>query len=325
MNSLSLELLEFRMGLARYSLPCARKRLEIERNGLKPSDSLLFAAVGSVPCDSRVPMGLAIDDQSNTVLIAGWSGELSIWNMKGEKLDSLNIHSDKVQCVDIKNQKILTGGFDSKVILSSPNPQEYQGHNGRVNSVIWSHLSDYFYSCSHDMTWKVWSTERTSSLMTQEGHGRGVFTISQHPDGGLLGSGDLSGIAALWDLRTGKHLMTFKDHTKKVLDSEFADNGYLFLTASEDNTVKIWDLRKKSLLYSIPAHSKLVSCLALSNSSIFSGSYDGTVKIWKLNDFSLVQTLNHNTKVTDLALDSSGEVLVSSNFDRTFKIWSAIH
>lgn len=320
------DLVNFRVELASFTLPKAKKRLELERVAESKQDkSLHFAAVGSVPCDSRLPMGISIDNLTNTVAVAGWSNELSIWSMQGEKLNSFHPHTDKIQCVDTNSSLYLTGGFDSKVVLSGSSTTTYSSHKARVNSVLFSQLSSYFLSCSHDMTWKLWSIDRQSPLLSQAGHGRGIYSISQHPDGSLLCSGDLSGIAALWDLRTGKTLMTFKDHLKKILDCKFAPNGFNLITASEDNTSKVWDLRKKSLLYTIPAHSKLVSCLAVSESFIFTGSYDGCVKVWRLDDFSLVQVLSSDAKVTDLDLDLTGDVMVSSHFDRTFKIWTGVY
>lgn len=316
-------LLQFRQQFASFSLKKAQKRLEIERNNKVVKDSHMFAAVGSVFCDSRLPMGICMDDLNNNIVVAGWSNEVSVWNMQGVKVSSHQNHLDKVQCVNVLNGLILSGGFDNKIFISGPDPIKFDGHEGRVNSVKWLALNEYFVSCSHDMTWKLWSVEKRKCIQSQEGHGRGIYSLSVHPDQSLIASADLSGIAALWDLRTGKHIQTLKSHNKKILACEFAPNGYLLSTGSEDNTIKIWDIRKKSLMYTIPAHTKLISSLSLSQSSIVSGSYDGLVKVWKIQDFSLVQTLTHNSKVTDVCFDESGDILVSSSFDRTFKVWTA--
>lgn len=314
-------LLLFRQKLASFSLDKAQKRLQEERKKIDNQPSM-FAAVGSVFCDSRLPMGICMDNKNNWVVVAGWSGEVSIWNMQGVKVNSYQCHSDKVQCVDASNGYILSGGFDNSIYISHTDPVKFDGHQGRVNTVKWLNLNEYFVSCSHDMTWKLWNTEKAKCIASQEGHARGIYTIALHPDNSLIASADLAGVAALWDLRTNKHLLTLKSHNKKILASKFAPNGYLLATGSEDNTVKIWDIRKKSILYTIPAHNKLVSSLTISQSSIISGSYDGLVKVWKIQDFSLIQTLTHNAKVTDLDVNETGDILITSSFDRTFKVWT---
>jgi U4/U6 small nuclear ribonucleoprotein PRP4 len=313
-------LLECRKYIALDSLPRSKLRLEKEKNSTIASVNT-FTPIGSMFCDARLPMGVSIDHASNVIAIAGWSNEGSLWSVEGSLIKKLEGHTDKVQCIDTSQGKTLTGSFDCEIRLWGSSSSVYKGHYSRINNVKWHPSLKYFISCSHDMTWKLWDVECCSSIITQDGHNRGVYTLSLHPDGNLLFSGDLAGVGALWDLRTGKVILTMTSHLKQILASCFASNGYVLVTGSDDNTLKVWDIRRKGLLYTIPAHSKLVSGIDINGNCIASSSYDGYLKIWKLEDFSLAQSINHDSKITDVAFDGTGDTLVSTSFDRTFKIW----
>ena len=320
-------LLQCRHSITAHSLIEAKKRIEAERKEnlekyqqINPEKER-FSAIGSMFCDSRLPMSVSIDTNNDTIAIAGWSGECSLWNMQGKLKNKLIGHNDKVQCVNIFQGKVATGSFDNNVRVWGEVNETYSGHYGRVNTVKWHPHCNYILSASHDMTWKVWDSEKHVSILTQEGHNRGIYALSIHPDGSLVATGDLSGIGALWDIRTGNHILTLKGHLKDILACTIAPNGYNIASGSADNTIKIWDIRRKGLLYNIPAHSKLISSVDIYGNYIASSSYDGFVKIWRLSDFSLIQSIDHTEKVTDVCFDSIGNSLVSTCFDRTFKIW----
>lgn len=315
-------LLQCRHRIAADSFSKAKSRLEREKANISntiPS----FSPIGSMYCDSRLPMSISIDNNNESFAIGGWSNDCTIWSIQGKLLRTMQGHTDKVQCVSMYNNQLASGSFDNTIRLWGNTVEVLCGHNARVNSVEWHKNLNYLLSASHDMTWKIWDCEEKKCVLTQEGHNRGVYCLSLHPDGSLVATGDLAGIGALWDLRTGKLILTLKGHLKQVLSCCIADNGYLIATGSDDNTVKLWDIRRKGLLYSIPAHSKLVSSLDINNGTLASGSYDGLLKLWRLSDFALVQSINHEEKITDLAFTSNGGLMISACFDRTFKVWNS--
>ena len=318
-SSFSL-LLQSRHKIASDSLIRAQSRLFLERSSAPPK-SLSYSAVGSMFCDNRLPMSVSIDSSSTDIAIGGWSGDCTLWTAQGKLISTFQGHSDKVQCVSLFRHTLLSGSFDATVRLWADSPQIYRGHLGRVNSVKWHPSLPYIFSASHDMTWKMWDTETAACVLTQEGHNRGVYALDVHPDGGLVATGDLAGVGAVWDLRTGKNILVLKGHIKQILACCFSDNGYLIGTGSDDCTVKIWDMRRKGMLYSIPAHSKLISAIDIRGDTLASVSYDGFAKVWSLADFSLVQSINHEAKITDVSLNGDAGVMVTTCFDRTFKIW----
>ncbi len=107
----------------------------------------------------------------------------------------------------------------------------------------------------------------------------------------------------VWDLRTGSCIMFLEGHLKAIYGVDCSPNGYQVITGSDDNTCKVWDLRQRSVIYTIPAHTK-------------------TVKLWLSKTWQPLKTLQgHDGKVMGVDISRDGEYIVTSSFDRTFKIW----
>lgn len=122
------------------------------------------------------------------------------------------------------------------------------------------------------------------------------------------------------------------------------------VTASDDNTVKVWDLRKKTHVQIIAAHNKLISDvkfvkpsvsamiqndegddISLNGGVMLTSSYDKKVKMWAYggnmitNEQTppLVRTLDggHENKITSVCATNDLKYILSTSFDRTFKLW----
>lgn len=111
----------------------------------------------------------------------------------------------------------------------------------------------------------------------------------------------------------------------------FLPNGYQVATGSDDNTVKIWDLRRKNCVQTVPAHTKLISDVKFVEQGdgkllMLTSSYDNKCKIWgstgETGDWVVLRTLNgHENKVTSINMTNDLKYILSTSFDRTFKLW----
>jgi len=55
---------------------------------------------------------------------------------------------------------------------------------------------------------------------------------------------------------------------------------------------------------------------------IASTSYDNKCKIWATRDWSIVRTLTgHESRLTSVSLTPDTKYIVTTSFDRTFKLW----
>jgi len=112
-------------------------------------------------------------------------------------------------------------------------------------------------------------------------------------------------------------------HVKKMISLKFMPHCYQIASGSDDNTVKIWDLRKKACIYTVPAHTKLVSDIKFEEEYVMlTTSYDNKCKIWSTGDWVLIRTLTgHENKITSVSVTKDLQNIITTSFDRTFKLW----
>lgn len=68
-------------------------------------------------------------------------------------------------------------------------------------------------------------------------------------------------------------------------------------------------------------HADSISCLAVSNGLIYSGSWDKTLKIWKVSDFKCLESIKaHDDAINGLAATNEG-VIYSASADGKIKAW----
>ena len=108
-----------------------------------------------------------------------------------------------------------------------------------------------------------------------------------------------------------------------MISLKFMPNCYQIASGSDDNTVKIWDLRKKACIYTVPAHTKLVSDVKFDEGRVMlTTSYDNKCKIWSTGDWVLIRTLTgHENKITSVSVTKDLQNIITTSFDRTFKLW----
>ena len=101
-----------------------------------------------------------------------------------------------------------------------------------------------FFTASYDKSWSIWDSSRIKLLSNQKGHSTEIHTMSIHPDGSLILTGDLGGDGRIWDLRTGKGIYEFSSNNS-IVCSSFHPNGFEFAIGGKNNMITIFDLRRK--------------------------------------------------------------------------------
>ena len=160
------------------------------------------------------------------------------------------------------------------------------GHVGRLAKVKYHPSGTSIATAGYDKTIRLWDANTSQEIFCQEAHSRPSYDCAFNGDGSLLFSTGLDSYARMWDLRSGRCLWTMKGHSKGVTSISVDVTNSLCVTGGEDNLVKVWDLRKQENAYTIPAHSRLVSSV----------SFEPKRGCW----------------------------FISSSFDGTIKLWSAI-
>ena len=271
-----------------------------------------------------------------------------------DKVGGLAWHPRATLTQDPAAVNLVSGAGDASVCLWSLESDRplatLQGHEARVARTAFHPTGDYVASASFDGTWRLWDVASSECLTIQEGHSKEVYSVEFQDDGALVASGGLDAIGRVWDMRTGRTAMVLDGHAKEILSIDFAPNGYQLATASGDDTVRIWDMRALKSIYTIPAHKSSVSDVRffrslphrkqpfqletaegeeqnISRNGLYlaTSGYDGMVRVWSADDWQLLRTLSGDGgRVMSVDVSSDGEMLVSGEWGRTFKLWGSL-
>jgi len=356
------ELLEARVKIAEWSIPRANQRLVKERRQRLDEDPLeyeervdrfctflqksMVAEVSQVGDERPLTQGKFSPD-AQLFCTSSWSGFIKLWKTPScEPVLTIRGHEDRCHSIawhpsckgtppfEGNTVRLASASADSRINLWSLSESQpvnvLEGHEDRVNRVVFHPTGDYLVSTSHDMSWRLWDVETTTELLLQEGHSRPVYAAAMHPDGSLLATSDLGGVVRVWDLRSGKTVMPLAGHGKQVLGVDFHPRGTILATAADDHSVRIWDMRKRRCTHNLLSHNKLISEVSFEKGDgrlMLTSSYDGTVKVWSTTDWKVTKVLiGHEGRVmgADHIPSSIGghHYVGSVAFDRTLKFWS---
>ncbi|MGI9415719.1 MAG: TIR domain-containing protein [Hyphomicrobiales bacterium] len=96
---------------------------------------------------------------------------------------------------------------------------------------------------------RLWDLTRNGALLEiADTQGQPINAAKFSADGRRLVTASSSGLAQVWDARTGLRLLTLSGHTQAVTDAAFSRDGARIATASRDGTARVWDARSGAVL-----------------------------------------------------------------------------
>jgi WD40 repeat protein/tetratricopeptide (TPR) repeat protein len=172
---------------------------------------------------------------------------------------------------------------------------------------------------------KVWDA-RTGALVLDLTHsfaagdptpviGPRGWRVAFSPDGGrlLTATGGPSGVAKVWDLRTGAVAAELNGLSGFVQSAGFSPDGERVVTGGSA-TATVWDARTGAPVLELKGHTGDVNAVVFSSDGtrIFTGSGDQTVRVWDARTgTSLVELNGHVGYLTSLAFSRDGTRLVA--------------
>ncbi|MHC5010090.1 MAG: protein kinase domain-containing protein [Planctomycetota bacterium] len=89
-----------------------------------------------------------------------------------------------------------------------------------------------------------------------------------------------------------------------------------------DTTIKQWDVAGRGLLREFSGHTEFITCLALREPYLFSGSLDGTIRIWDTRTGEQAALLDcHPARVRSIALSTDGKRLFAGTEQEGLLEW----
>jgi WD40 repeat protein/serine/threonine protein kinase len=238
------------------------------------------AADEDVNCAAFSPDGARIA----AAFRAGDAAIVKLWDARtGKALLDWKAHGYYVKRLAFSpdGTRLLTGGFDQAVRVWDAQKGtlllDAKGMMGGESSVALSPDGQRIVAGRGDGTARVIDAQTGTVLLELKGRpilgntvfsSRGVLTVAFSPDGTRIVTGgtpgDGTGVASVWDARTGAELLELKGHTGAVMSVAFGPDGERIITGSEDRTAKVWDARTGTPRLDLDASQGGAACAAFS-------------------------------------------------------------
>lgn len=163
-----------------------------------------------------------------------------------------------------------------------------------------------------------------TSLVSRPIHSTALKTLSFHPDGTQLATGDGEGTVRIWDIAKKQVQTTIPAHESWVFDLRFSHDGRLLATAGGDHLVKLWNLPGARDVRLFKAHQDDVHGVAFTPDAtgLVSGGDDGAVYYWSVKTGASTLMGEHEKQVTAIAVSPDGELAASASRDGTVRLWT---
>lgn len=175
---------------------------------------------------------------------------------------------------------------------------------------------------SDDKSIRIFDLQYKKQIGILKGHKGRVTSIllTINDEFVITGSDDRS--IRIWKLSTRIQEHFFLYHHDSI--TSLSLSGNLLISSSYDNTVKLWDL---SSLYKPPLTRNFFSpvlngVISQVHNSIFLGCYDGSIQVINFPDLKKKnQMIGHEHAVSKILLVKNSDLLISSSYDFTIRIW----
>ena len=269
-----------------------------ERNSWQAHSEAIYGL--SINHDLEQPL----TSQKVSIASSDRSGEIKLWNSKGQIVDQLPQQDGIVLNISLSKKGDLLA-FTSNLGLvklwdiDNKTERTLGKHNSPISDIKFNKDDNILASVSNDSIIKLWPLDNNRKNLPEinafdslpkSTKSYLILGFDIHPKINLIafaGNGD-DGVW-FWNWETQAKAKKVGSHNTSVNTLKFSPNGKYLATGSGDGTIKIWtiDMKKQSIKLDITfqAHKLPIYALAFSSDSrtLISGGEDKLIKVWNLS------------------------------------------
>ena len=332
---------------------CKQKRLYPEKEGkydaldetaLKGMFERLF--FGTYKCLAKLEHNLEVRCityyENEKVFSGSLDRRIRVWCADThEHQATLEGHTGTVECLTLYGNKLFSGagGLDDRTIrVWNADTYEHlatlEGHTGIVRSL--TVYGDKLFSGAggDDGTIRVWSADTHEHMATLRGlkpggvkcltlHGNKLFSCGWYDDL------DNDHTIRVWNADTYEQLAGMGPLTERWKATCFTIHDNKLFLGRSDALIDVREVDTPSPsnfpISTLQGHTRSVTCLAATGSTLFSGSEDESVRVWSVDTYEPLAVLQGHTHwLTCLCSRSSGTTLCSGSVDNNVLVWRFI-
>jgi WD40 repeat protein len=276
---------------------------------------------------------VVISPNDRLVANGGSDGKILVWQIEtGQNLLNIKAHNGYVVGLAFTSdgKKLISASVDTHIKIWDLESGICL-HSWQSLAPIYKialSKNDRILACSGKngdvLLWDITTYELIKRFI---GHTDNILDVSFHPQGKLLVSSSFDSTIKLWDLETGECIRTLTGHTQLIWSVAFNTLGTQLVSSSFDSTIKLWDVETGHCLKTMQAHSRATveGIFSHDEQFIISASQDLTIRVWAAlqpDDWQCIRVLQgHQNSIWSIALNSTGEMLISSDHDGILKFW----
>jgi WD40 repeat protein/transcriptional regulator with XRE-family HTH domain len=230
----------------------------------------------------------------------------------------------------------------------NPSPRILQGHTDWVWDIAFSPDGRWLASAGRDGSLRVWSIQDGQCIHRLDGHKLDILALAISVDNQWLVSAGQDNTVRLWHLPSGQSIKTLRGYANGIHSLSLSPDDQLLASSRQDGTIQVWHLPlagNLSLLRPYKTLSSLTRWLSSLTHLSFSPSrvgrvsppqtpspegmdqtlainlHDGSIALWNIQTGHLDQWSAHNASIWTVRFSPDGQILASSSYDRTIKLW----
>ncbi|GBG90659.1 hypothetical protein CBR_g51007 [Chara braunii] len=228
--------------------------------------------------------------------------------------------------------KLLVVGFSNGIFGLYQLPEFTPIHllsisREKITSSVFNESGDWLaFGCARLGQLLVWEWRSETYVLKQQGHYFDVNSVAYSGDSQMIATGADDTKLKVWNAASGFCFVTFTEHTMPITAITFVANNNVVLSASLDGTVRAFDLirYRNFRTFTTPTPTQFASLAAdPSGEVVTAGTMDSfQIYVWSMKTGRLLDVLNgHEAPIQGLCFSPTQELLASSSWDSTVRIW----